>query len=193
LGGDYINMQPFGGGRVPPRVIAKILARLEAPCGRFAILGNHDISYGADEVGSALREQGIAVLDDESVPARFENVEFRIAGVPDANSRRSAAHTLIASLAASLPTVVLAHDPVWFAAVRSPLHVTLAGHTHGGQVRLPLVGAITNASRAPLRWTHGHIVEGGRHLYVTSGLGTSGVPIRVGIPPEIVVLDINGE
>jgi predicted MPP superfamily phosphohydrolase len=193
LGGDYVNMQPFGGGRVPPRVIARILARLEAPCGRFAILGNHDISYGAEDVGSALREQGIAVLDDASAPARFENVGFTIAGIPDAHSRRPAAHALVAGLPASDPTIILAHDPVWFAAVRSPLYLTLAGHTHGGQVRLPLIGAITNASKAPLRWTYGHVVEGGRHLYVTSGLGTSGLPIRIGIPPEFVVLDINGE
>ena len=49
-----------------------------------------------------------------------------------------------------------------------------------------------NASKAPLRWTYGLIEEGGRHLYVTSGIGTSGIPLRVGIPPELVLLAING-
>src|SRR5262245_35552220 len=150
-------MQPFGGGRVPPTVIAKILARLEAPCGRYAILGNHDVTYGAEDVASAFRAQGIAVLEDASTRAFFENHQFIITGIPDAHSRRSAPHALLASLAADMPTIVLAHDPVWFARVRSPLHVMLAGHTHGGQVRLPLVGAITNASKAPLRWTYGHV------------------------------------
>jgi uncharacterized protein len=68
----------------------------------------------------------------------------------------------------------------------------LAGHTHGGQVRLPGVGIVFNASKAPLRWSHGLVNEDGRQLYVTAGLGTSGVPLRVGVPPEYAVLDING-
>ncbi len=72
-------------------------------------------------------------------------------------------------------------------------HLMLAGHTHGGQIRFPLVGPITNASKAPLRWSYGLIAEGGRLLYVTSGIGTSGVPIRWGIPPEVVVLDLIGK
>jgi predicted MPP superfamily phosphohydrolase len=65
----------------------------------------------------------------------------------------------------------------------------LAGHTHGGQIRLPGIGAVVNASAAPLRWTYGWVNEGGRRMYVTSGLGTSGLPIRLGIPPEYVRFD----
>jgi predicted MPP superfamily phosphohydrolase len=68
----------------------------------------------------------------------------------------------------------------------------LAGHTHGGQIRLPGVGIITNARKAPLRWSHGLIHEGGRYLYVTSGIGTSGLPLRWGVPPEYGVLDVAG-
>ena len=60
-----MNMQPFGGGRIPPRTTAAILARLDAPLGRFAILGNHDYTYGAAEVAEALQARGIAVLNDE--------------------------------------------------------------------------------------------------------------------------------
>ena len=70
-------------------------------------------------------------------------------------------------------------------------HLTLAGHTHGGQIRLPWIGAFTNASRAPLRWSLGHVVEEGRHLYVTSGIGTSGIPLRIGVPPEFAVIDVS--
>ena len=64
-GGDFVNMQPFGGGRVPPRRVAAMLAGLDAPLGRFAVLGNHDYTYGADEVADALQASGIAVLNDE--------------------------------------------------------------------------------------------------------------------------------
>jgi uncharacterized protein len=71
-------------------------------------------------------------------------------------------------------------------------YVMLSGHTHGGQVCLPYIGPLTNRSEAPLRWTYGHVEEDGKHMYVTSGLGTSGIPIRMGAPPELVALDICG-
>jgi hypothetical protein len=71
--------------------------------------------------------------------------------------------------------------------------VPLAGHTHGGQIRIPGIGDITNASKAPLRWSNGLISEGERHLYVTSGIGTSGVPLRWGVPPGYAILDVTGE
>ena len=70
------------------------------------------------------------------------------------------------------------------------LIATVSGHTHGGQIRLPFLGAIVNASSAPLRWTHGHVIEDERHLVVSAGLGTSGLPLRLNCPPEIVELVI---
>ena len=92
----------------------------------------------------------------------------------------------------AVPTIVLAHDPFWFAHVPAGPYLTLAGHTHGGQIRFTLIGVLRNASRAPLRWSHGHVLEQGRHLYVTAGLGTSAVPLRIGVPPEYAVIDISG-
>jgi predicted MPP superfamily phosphohydrolase len=192
FGGDYVNMQVFGGGRVPPAATAEILARLQAPLGRIAVIGNHDIYYGADEVTAALAACGICVLDDTSQTVRFEGHDIAVVGIPDGHVDRPDPYPVLAALPPERPTIVLAHDPMWFAQVRSPAHLTLAGHTHGGQVRLPFVGAVVNASKAPLRWSYGLIVEEGRHLYVTSGLGTSNVPVRIGIPPEYVVIDING-
>ena len=59
-------------------------------------------------------------------------------------------------------------------------------------MRFPIAGALRNASRAPLRWSYGHVVEGGRHLYVTGGFGTSAIPLRVGVPPEFAIIDISG-
>ena len=86
---------------------------------------------------------------------------------------------------------VLAHDPIWFAHVPEGPHLTLAGHTHGGQIRLPGIGALITASRAPRSWAYGLVEKDGRLLYVTSGIGTSGLPIRIGAPPEIVLLEIS--
>ena len=67
----------------------------------------------------------------------------------------------------------------------------LSGHTHGGQIRLPFMGPIVNMSRAPLAWSYGHVATSDRQLYVTSGLGTSGIPVRIGIPPEIALVEIS--
>jgi uncharacterized protein len=191
-GGDFVNMQPFGGGRIPPRTVAAILAALDAPLGRFAILGNHDYTYGAEEVADALEAHGIAVLNDDTRTLRHDGHAIDLVGIPDAREMRAQGRALLRDLSGERPTIVLAHDPDWFRYVPSGPHLTLAGHTHGGQVRLPFVGALCNASRAPLRWTYGHVVEDGRHLYVTAGLGTSAIPLRIGLPPEIALIDVGG-
>jgi predicted MPP superfamily phosphohydrolase len=191
-GGDFVNMQLFGGGRVPPRTIAAILARLDPPLGRFAVLGNHDYTYDADEIADALQSQGIAVLNDERCTLRHGGHNIDLIGLPDARKLRAAGRTLLAELPSGRATIVLAHDPFWFAYVPAGPHLTLAGHTHGGQIRFPLVGALRNASHAPLRWSYGHIAENERHLYVTGGLGTSAIPLRIGVPPEYAVIDVSG-
>ena len=90
LGGDFVNMQLFGGGRLAPHVIAATLARLDAPLGRFAVLGNHDYTYGADEVATALQDHDITVLNDEQCTLRHEGQEIALAGLPDARNLRRA-------------------------------------------------------------------------------------------------------
>ena len=113
--------------------------------------------------------------------------------MPDAHIARNESYLLLAGLSPAAPTIVLAHDPVWFAHLPAGPHLMLAGHTHGGQIRLPGVGIVRNATKAPLRWSHGLVAERGQHLYVTSGIGTSGVPVRWGVPPEFAVLDVTGK
>jgi predicted MPP superfamily phosphohydrolase len=189
-GGDFVNMMAFGGGRVSPRRIAEVLATLHAPLGRFAVLGNHDYDYGDEEIAAVLRAAGIAVLDDDRRELAFEGQAIDLIGIPDARVDRAAAADLLARIPERGPTLVLAHDPYWFARLPAGPHLMLAGHTHGGQICLPGIGPLINMSRAPLRWTHGLIVEDGRHLYVTSGLGVSGLPLRFGIAPEWVVVDV---
>jgi predicted MPP superfamily phosphohydrolase len=192
FGGDYVNLQILGGGRVPPKVVAGLLSRIEGRHGRFAILGNHDYIYGAAEVAAAFQARGIAVLDHARHTLEIGNHALDLLGLPDAHLMRPQAHALLTELVPQRPAIVLAHDPAWFKYVPPGPYLTLAGHTHGGQIRLPGIGALRNASTAPLRWTHGLIVEGGRHLVVTAGLGTSGVPLRIGIPPEIVLIEASG-
>jgi predicted MPP superfamily phosphohydrolase len=192
FGGDYVNMQIFGGGRVSPRAIARMLTRMMGRHGRFAILGNHDYIYGAEEIAAALRAQGIAVLDYERGSFNVGRHSIDVVGLPDAHVMRPQGRALLASLAPDRPAIVLAHDPAWYREVSGGPYLTLAGHTHGGQIRLPGLGVVRNASTAPLRWSHGLVMEGGRHMIVTAGLGTSAIPLRIGVPPEYVIIEVTG-
>ncbi|HEX2216938.1 MAG TPA: metallophosphoesterase [Xanthobacteraceae bacterium] len=191
-GGDFVNMMLFGGGRVPPNVAARILGRLPAPLGRIAVLGNHDRNYSSGEVADALRRHDIVVLSDEQRRITFEGAEIDIVGIHDARRERPRAHALLSSLQKDQPSIVLAHDPYWFKHLPPGPHLMLAGHTHAGQISLPVIGPLRNASHAPLRWTYGLVKEPGKRLYVTSGLGCSALPLRIGAPPEYVIVEVNG-
>lgn len=191
-GGDFVNMIAFGGGRIPPHVIARTLAPLTPPLGVFGIIGNHDRSYGEREVTAALRAIGVRMLYDETAVVAHEGHEIVIVGIPDARVERSAPAPLLRALGSERPSIVLTHDPVWFKDVPPGPHLTFAGHTHGGQIVFPLIGPIRNASKAPWRWTYGLVEESGKRMYVTSGLGCSGIPLRIGRPPEFVIAEATG-
>jgi predicted MPP superfamily phosphohydrolase len=191
FGGDYMNMQLLGDGRVPPEIIAGILSRIAAPCGRFGVLGNHDYVYGKADVAAALRGAGIAVLDHDREAFTFENHRIDLVGLSDAHIAWPDGQKLLTELG-DRPAIVLMHDPAHFTGVPVGPFLTLAGHTHGGQIRLPGIGVLTNSSAAPMRWTHGLVVEEGRYMIVTAGLGTSGLPLRIGVPPEFVMIDVAG-
>jgi uncharacterized protein len=187
FGGDYTNGMLFGRGRVPPEVIASKLARLKPPLGTFAVLGDHDQLFGAERITRSLHETGVDVLVNDTRSLLFEGWTIYLVGVsPDANALQS----LLDHLPPGSATVILAHDPAAFARMPKGPHLMLCGHTHGGQIRLPIVGPLVNMSEAPLRWTYGHIVEEGRHLCVTSGVGTSGLPLRIGVAPEIALIEV---
>ena len=88
------------------------------------------------------------------------------------------------------PVILLTHNPDVFPRVPQRVSVTLAGHTHGGQVALPLIGRPIVPSQFGQRYAAGHIVEGGRHLFVATGVGTSILPVRFRVPPAVVILTL---
>lgn len=188
LGGDYVNMQFFGGGRVRPEEVAEILAPLARAVPTAAVLGNHDAEYGAAHVARTLEEQGIPVLCNALRTLATNAGDVDVVGLEDYRTGQRDVAGLLGSLRRPSRTLVLAHDPASFEDVPAGVIATVSGHTHGGQIRLPLVGAMVNASAAPLRWSLGHVVEKDRHLVVSAGLGTSGLPLRLNCPPEIVEL-----
>jgi predicted MPP superfamily phosphohydrolase len=156
--------------------------------GTFAVLGNHDHWFGARRVRDCLERGEVPVLVNETRRLRHRGTDFALVGVDDAFTGHD---DLVASLGqGSLPRLLVTHTPDLFVDVPAEVSLTVAAHTHGGQVRLPIVGALFVPSRFGTRYVRGHYVEEGRHLWVTSGVGNSMVPVRFGVPPELVVLTL---
>jgi len=190
LAGDYTNNGHQGSGSVPIEAIAQELGRLRAPLGVAAVLGNHDWWNGGPRARAAFEANGIRVLDDEVLHIVARGTSFELLGMADAEVRRRSAKEALALVPAGAPTIALVHEPDIFADMDERALLTLAGHTHGGQVALPLLGRPIVPSRFGQRYAVGHVVERGRHLFVTSGLGTSILPVRFGVPPEIALLTL---
>ncbi len=189
LAGDYVIDGVKGGHFVPPEDIASVLAKLEAPHGVFAVLGNHDWWLDGPRVRRAFEDAGIPVLDDEAVRL----AEFWLVGLGDWWEAPPDLFQALAGVDDGAAVVAFTHNPDAFPKIPPRVLLTLAGHTHGGQVRFPFFGTPVVPSRYGDRYAHGHIVENGRHLFVTSGLGTSIVPARFRVPPEIAILRLSSE
>ena len=190
LGGDYlINDVPFG-THVAAEPIAEELSRLRAPLGVIAVLGNHDWWNDAPHVRAAFEARGITVLDDEARRIDARGSSFCLLGLRDEYERKLSARRELDLALPGLPLIVLVHEPDIFAELDDRPSLVLAGHTHGGQVDLPLLGRRVVPSQFGQRFAAGHIVENGRHLFVTTGVGTSILPVRFRVPPEIALLTL---
>lgn len=186
--GDYVIHGIIGGHFIEPEPVAMVLGRLRASLGVFAVTGNHDWWYDGPRVTAALGAAGIRVLDDAAAPLPPAGPRLWIAGVGDLWTRPADVRRALAAVPAEAPVVVITHNPDLFPGVPARVLLTLAGHTHGGQVDLPLLGRLIVPSRA--RYAIGHVREDGRDLFVTPGLGTSILPVRFRVPPEISLLTV---
>ena len=193
--GDYVVHGVFGGRRVSPEEIGSLLGDLRAPLGVYAVLGNHDYAMNGPRIRGALRRSGITVLEDESIrlgggSGLGAGVPFWITGVSDFLRAPHDVRGALKQVADDAPVLLFTHNPDLFPEVPPRVALTLAGHTHGGQVRLPLLGRPVVPSLYGQRYAAGHVLEEKRHLYVATGLGTSIIPVRFLVPPEIVVLEL---
>lgn len=195
LAGDYLINGVRFGRWIDPESIAHVLGGLRAPLGVVAVLGNHDWWNDGYRVRRALRDNGIAVLENEALPLARNGQPFYVVGLADALTRQIRLPRALASVPDGAPYLVLVHEPDVFPEIPASAALTLAGHTHGGQVRLPLLGRPVVGSQYGQRYAAGHVVEnektaGEKHLFVTTGVGTSIFPVRFGVPPEIALLTL---
>jgi uncharacterized protein len=188
LAGDYVITGVVGGTFTPPEAITAVLHDLHAPLGVWAVLGNHDWWLDGRAVRRALESAGLRVLDDEAALIDGPRGRFWLAGVSDFWEGRHDVRKALADVPDDAPVLVVTHNPDVFPHVPARVALTLAGHTHGGQVFLPLLGRPIVPSAYGERYAIGHVVEDGRHLFVSPGLGTSMLPVRFRVPPEISIV-----
>ncbi len=196
--GDYHASHRFVTREVAPDEAAGALARLRAPLGRFAILGNHDYWDGVQPWRDAFRRAGVPLLENRAVRVGEGEAAVWVAGLASMLAiriRRGQFHGLhnlpgtLRQVRDEAPVILLAHEPDIFPTVPPRVALTLCGHTHGGQVRLGGWSPVV-PSKFGSRYAYGHIVEDGRHLVVTGGLGVSLLPVRLGVPPEVVLVEL---
>jgi len=209
--GDYTAGTKIVTGGVRVAEWAEALSGLKAPLGVLSILGNHDwwtdflaqrAEAGPIQSRKALEHVGIPVLENDVVRLEKDGHGFWIAGLadqlallPNKAKGRDSFQGLddldgtLAKVQGSEPIILLAHEPDIFPRVPWRVSLTLSGHTHGGQVRLfgysPVVPSVYGN-----RYAYGHVVEDDRNLIVSGGLGFSIIPVRFGVRPEILQIDL---
>jgi predicted MPP superfamily phosphohydrolase len=193
--GDYIDSTRLGKGRARVREVARELARLPRSA---AVLGNHDWRGAGPAMGWALRDAGVRVLENEAVPAFVaadgptpsSAVRGRLwlAGIACTRHRFPDARAALRDVPDDAAVLLAVHDPDFFTEVPDRPALTVAGHLHGGQVNVPTLRRAALPTSYGERYLAGHVVERGRHMYVSAGLGTAGLPLRLRRPPEVPVL-----
>ena len=169
--------------------IAEVVGQLEARDGVVVAMGNHDYFGEGEPLVRLLRDKGARVLRNEAWVLEKNGERLHIAGVDDNWSRRDNLEVALRTRQAEDTTVLLAHDPVMFdEAHRAGVELTLSGHTHGGQVAMPFFAKRLSLAQLTHRHFLGLYREGKSAVYVNAGLGTTGPPLRLGVPPEIAVL-----
>jgi predicted MPP superfamily phosphohydrolase len=212
--GDYETNARFIDRPLMPNEWAPILAKLKAPLGVHAILGNHDywddpdvqLNRGRAPRGRrALERAGVPVYENDAVRLTKDERPFWLAGLADQIAYVSTGldgtkqtqglddlDGTLARITDDAPIILMAHEPDIFPKVPERVALIVSGHTHGGQVRLfgwsPIV-----PSAYGNRYAYGHVVEGSRHLVVSGGLGCSIMPVRFGVPPEVVVVELGAD
>lgn len=206
--GDYVSQTgPRGNDgkralRMPVRTIAENLSGFRARLGVFAVLGNHDGWHDDGEIADELNSHGIKVLNGEVATVQLNGATLRILGLKDQlkidrwETFNAEARALLAPTEGMGDVLVLEHSPDVAPIVTDnipisrDLRLMISGHTHGGQVWLPVLGRPIVPSGYGQKFAAGHVRDNGLDIFITTGIGTSNLPFRFMVPPEIAVLTI---
>lgn len=190
IAGDLLVGHEPGATFVPPDEAAAMLKGWSAPLGVWAVLGNHDWWVDGEGTTRALEANGVRVLENQAVALEARGGRVWLAGLADVWTRKTDAAKALAQVTDDAPVIAFTHNPDVFPEMPARFDVFFAGHTHGGQVKLPLVGTPVVPSKYKQRYARGVVVEEGRTMFVTSGVGTSVMPVRFRVPPEVALVTL---
>lgn len=182
LTGDYVSSDPRD---IAP--CAHILSALQAPLGVFAILGNHDYYTDGKAVKRALTDLGFHLLLNQS--QRLPN-GLRIVGLDDDRYHHTDVHKAFQEVAPNEPTLVMAHNPALIEQMMEKECIVFSGHTHGGQVRVPVLTKREIRRIGAKHYAQGWYTVGKARLYVNRGLGQVGIPLRLFCRPELALFTL---
>ncbi len=187
LTGDY-RFEDRGPADAVYPLMRQLIASIRARHGIYGILGNHDSA----EMAYRLEEMGVHMLVNDAIEIQDAGASFWVAGLDDPFDYRCDDLTqALESVPREAFTVLLSHAPeLYEEATRANIDLYLSGHTHGGQIRLPFVGAVRHNARCPREYTYGLWQHSGMRGYTTSGVGCSSLPVRFGCPPEAVMIHL---
>ena len=185
LGGDFVKGHKQK-STLPIELIAYELSHIKSDYPVYTVLGNHDMWVGGDKIQKVLEKNGIKVLRNSNDFVNVKDKKIYIAGIEDLttgfpNQNKAFENT-------EKPVILLSHQPDIFPKAWEDANIILAGHTHGGQVVFPIIGALLVPSAYGQKFRSGYIEENNKKMIVTKGLGTSILPIRFNCKPEINVI-----
>lgn len=184
--GDYINGHKLEKS-LDLEIIGKEFSNINTKYGKFSVIGNHDWRANEKKVIEVLSKNGFTFLQNRNVKIEINDKTLFIAGVED--MQRGSTNIQKALENTTPPTILLSHSPDIFPEVPEYVSLTLAGHLHGGQIRLPFIGGIIIPSKFGNKYANGLTEENGRKILTTKGIGTSLFQIRFNCPPEIHIID----
>ncbi len=192
MAGDYVILRVLAGTYIPPEVIAEHLKPLTARKQVYAVLGNHDWWKDGARVSRAFSAAGVHMIDNMAVPIEAGGCHFWLAGLGDLMEGRPDIRASFAMVPVGMPVVALTHEPALWPRIPDAAVLTVAGHTHGGQIN-PFGLLTPRHYQAHSPQLNGAYQVGARRLFVSPGIGTSILPMRLGVPPEISRLTLHSK
>ncbi len=187
FGGDYVSESPR---HIPDAAAVLGNVANTTRFGSLAILGNHDCANGAGRMTAELEKRGVRVLRNESARVGDDTGELWISGIDDALLGSSDPQRAFASVPSGARAIALWHEPDWAEQViQYGAFLQLSGHSHGGQIRLPVAGPIT-APAGGMRFVKGLNLAAGMPIYTTRGVGVYRPPVRFRCPPEVTLVTL---
>jgi hypothetical protein len=169
---------------------AEVLRDIRAPLGRIAVLGNHDCATNPDIVAAAMRTNNIQVLRNRSIPLERNRKRLWLAGVDDVVEENARPELALKGVPHDECVLAVVHEPDFADEIRKhPVDFQISGHSHGGQIRFPVVGPLYLPEMAK-KYPLGHYRIGEFQLYTNRGIGVIGLPLRFLCPPEITLFTL---